>query len=72
MVLLTDGFFEATNAADQQFGSLSVEQFVCGHHQLPLDEFIKKLYQQVETHAAGQAQGDDLTAVVIKRTTDGG
>ena len=68
LVLTTDGFFEATNAADEEFGIEALEQFIRDHHQLPPAEFIDQLYSQVKSHAAGEEQGDDLTALVIKRT----
>jgi len=67
LVLTTDGFFEAANAADEQFGIDAVEQFIRDHYQLPPDDFIKRLHQQVKAHSAGQEQADDLTALVIKR-----
>ncbi len=70
LVLTTDGFFEAVNAADEQFGIQAVEQFIREHHQLPPDEFIQKLYQEVRAHTAGEAQADDLTALVIKRSAE--
>lgn len=71
LVLTTDGFFEAANSADEQFGIPRVEAFVRSQHQLPPKELIDRLYQEVTAHAAGEAQGDDLTAVVIKRVGDG-
>lgn len=67
LVLTTDGFFEATNSKDEQYGIEALEQFIHENHQLPPEEFIKQLYRQVNKHAAGQAQEDDLTALVIKR-----
>jgi serine phosphatase RsbU (regulator of sigma subunit) len=68
LALMTDGFFEATNAEDQQFGIHNIEQFILGHHHLPPDAFIRSLYQQVKTHVAGEPQGDDLTALIVKRS----
>lgn len=72
LVLTTDGFFEATNTASEQFGTEALEQFVRDHHQLAPDEFIAQLYQQVRAHMAGAQQGDDLTALVIKRSVSRG
>jgi len=68
LVLTTDGFFEATNAAGEQLGIQALERVIRDHHQLPPDELIEQLCRQVETHAAGESQGDDLTAVVIKQS----
>ncbi|TWU06576.1 Phosphoserine phosphatase RsbU [Symmachiella macrocystis] len=72
LVLTTDGFFEATNSADEPYGIETLEQFIRDHHSLPPDEFIQRLYQDVEKHVAGEVQADDLTALVIKRTTNPG
>lgn len=66
LVITTDGFFEAANPAGELFGIEAVERFIRDNHLLHPDEFIQKLYQQVEAHAAGQPQGDDLTALVIQ------
>jgi serine phosphatase RsbU (regulator of sigma subunit) len=68
LVLTTDGFFEAVNAADEQFGIQAVERFIREHHRLSPDDFIHQLYRQVEAHVAGQQQADDLTALVIKKS----
>jgi sigma-B regulation protein RsbU (phosphoserine phosphatase) len=70
LVLITDGFFEAVNDANEQFGIPAVEQFIREHHQLSPAELIRELYERVKTHAAGQEQGDDMTALVIKRSTN--
>ena len=37
------------------------------HHALPAAEFIDLLHRAVVEFAAGTRQGDDLTAVVVKR-----
>ena len=70
LVLTTDGFFEAANAADEQFGIRALEQFVRERHHLPPNEFIQQLYQQVKAHTAGTEQADDMTALVIKRSVE--
>jgi hypothetical protein len=70
LVLITDGFFEATNAADEQYGIDALERFIRENHRRTPDEFIGRLYRQVKKHADGEAQADDLTALVIKRIVD--
>ncbi len=69
LVLTTDGFFEATNDSDEQFGIKALEDFVREHHHLSPEALIQLLYQKVQEHVAGERQGDDLTALVIKRLT---
>jgi len=67
LVLTTDGFFEWSNAAHEQFGIQRLEAFVAAHgHEAP-STFISKLHAAVVAHAGDQAQPDDLTAVIVKR-----
>lgn len=68
LVLTTDGFFEAANSQDEQFGVQALEQFIRDYHQLSPDVWIAELYRRVKKHTAGEAQADDLTALVIKRS----
>lgn len=70
LIITTDGFFEASNPSGEQFGIEAVEDFVRQNHNLPPDEFINTLYREVEQHMAGEEQGDDLTALVIKRAVE--
>lgn len=70
LALMTDGFFEASNAADEQFGTAAVEEFLRERHALAPREFIAELYDRVKSHAGDQEQGDDLTALVVKRVDD--
>ncbi|MHC5024423.1 MAG: SpoIIE family protein phosphatase [Planctomycetota bacterium] len=69
LVLLTDGFFEWANAEGEQFGIRRLEAFVRDHQQLPAEELIQALHHAVLEHAGGTEQGDDLTMVVVRRTT---
>ena len=70
LLITTDGFFEASNSAGEQFGITAVEQFLRENHQLEPDRFIHSLYTQVDAHCGGEPQGDDLTALVIKRVVE--
>jgi serine phosphatase RsbU (regulator of sigma subunit) len=68
LVLTTDGFFEWSNDGGEQFGIKRLEKFVASHaHETPAT-FIKSLHAEVVAHAAGTAQPDDLTVVIVKRT----
>ena len=67
LVLLTDGLFEWTNAADEQFGSERVTELVHRHRDASAAELIDMLYRAVVEFSGGTPQGDDLTAVIIKR-----
>lgn len=68
LVLTTDGFFEWSNDRGEQFGIKRLEAFVAAHAQDPPSRFINALHAEVVTHAAGRAQPDDLTVVIVKRT----
>jgi phosphoserine phosphatase RsbU/P len=67
LVLLTDGFFEWSRADGEQFGEERVREIMRRNHALPAAEFIDLLHRAVVDFAAGTRQGDDLTAVVVKR-----
>ena len=67
LVLLTDGFFEWSRPDGEQFGEERVREIMRRHHDLPATEFIDLLHRAVVEFAAGTRQGDDLTAVVVKR-----
>ena len=66
LLLLTDGFFEWSNRADQHYGMTRLEQFVGEHHALKPEQFIKALHDDVLAFSEGTPQEDDLTAVVLK------
>jgi serine phosphatase RsbU (regulator of sigma subunit) len=68
LVLTTDGFFEWANPQREQYGTERLVEFLRTKHDLPPEAFIEALHQAVVAHAGGTEQGDDLTAVVIKKT----
>jgi serine phosphatase RsbU (regulator of sigma subunit) len=67
LVLITDGFFEWANAANEQYGAERVEAAIRARHGEAPSAIIDGLYEDVLRHAGGTAQADDLTAVVVKR-----
>jgi sigma-B regulation protein RsbU (phosphoserine phosphatase) len=68
LVLTTDGFFEWPNPSGEQYGTTRLVEFLQAKHQLEPQKFIDELHQAVLAHADGTVQGDDLTAVIIKKT----
>lgn len=67
MAVVTDGFLEALNDSQEQFGTARLcELLVCCRH-LPAEEIIQALRQAVVEFTGREAQADDLTAVVVKR-----
>lgn len=67
LVLLTDGFYEAANSANEQYGEERAIEFIRRHDNLPLTELIEALHADIVEFTAGQKQADDLTAVVARR-----
>jgi len=67
LALLTDGFYEAVNPADEQFGEARVAAFLRQRGTMPLDRLVAELYAEVQRFTQGRPQADDLTAVLIRR-----
>ncbi|QOJ14472.1 MAG: SpoIIE family protein phosphatase [Planctomycetia bacterium] len=71
LVLLTDGFFEAANAAGELFGEERVTRVVHQHGGAASTALIAALRGQVQAFGGSDRFADDLTAVVLRRC-DGG
>jgi phosphoserine phosphatase len=67
LVLVTDGFFEWTNAGDEDFGFDRLKEAIRKARDLDAAEVISSLHETVKQFTGGVAQQDDLTAVVLKR-----
>ena len=66
-VITTDGFFEAASPSGEEFGVERMMELLARSRDLPAAEMITNLRQAVLEFTAGRPQGDDLTAVVIRR-----
>ncbi len=66
-VLLTDGFFETASPAGELFGEARVIDFLQHHADMPLEEMIEGLHDEIRRFSHDAPQGDDLTAVLIRR-----
>jgi serine phosphatase RsbU (regulator of sigma subunit) len=67
LVLVTDGFFEWENAANEDFGIARLHDAIRTARNLPASQIISRLHEAVLHFAGGTRQMDDLTAVVVKR-----
>jgi serine phosphatase RsbU (regulator of sigma subunit) len=67
LVLLTDGFFEQPNVSGQRFGLDRLRASIRRHAGHPPAAMIQALHADVLAFAGGAPQGDDLTAVVLRR-----
>jgi len=66
-VILTDGLFEAVNAAGEQFGIGRICDIIRAGRDLPAREMIARIRAAVAEWAGDLPQADDLTAVIIRR-----
>lgn len=66
LVMLTDGFEEATAPDGMPFGVNRALALVREHCNRTSEEIVEALYRGVRAYAQGEAQLDDLTAVVVK------
>ena len=62
--LYTDGFIDAVNDEDNRFGDDGLEQAVAIFRQLPSQDFIDKLIEQVDNFAGTTPQFDDMTGLI--------
>jgi phosphoserine phosphatase len=67
VVLITDGFFEWTNARDEDFGFERLHAAIRAARDCSPDRLIARLHEAVTAFSGGTPQNDDLTAVVLKR-----
>ena len=67
VLLITDGFFEWENKAQEQFGTNRLAELLCRFGNREPEVIIAELYDSVRKFSQGTPQKDDLTAVLIKR-----
>jgi serine/threonine protein phosphatase PrpC len=68
LVLVTDGFFEWANAQEESFGLQRMQNVIRISKDKTSRELISDLHQAVISFS-GDTKQDDLTAVIIKRTS---
>ncbi len=68
LLMVTDGFMEAHNAAGDQFGISRLSASLAAHADGPITEIVTRIDSEVRTFAGAQPQADDMTAVIIRRT----
>ncbi|MBK8270741.1 MAG: SpoIIE family protein phosphatase, partial [Planctomycetes bacterium] len=66
-ILVTDGYFEWKNPANEQFGIERILDLTRKNRDLPADEMIRLLNESVLSFAQGTCQADDLTALIVKK-----
>jgi len=66
VVLLTDGASEASDPAGEQLGLERLIEYARAHRTEPAQQLADGLCQYARTFTGGQAQQDDIAAVVLK------
>ncbi|MGD8358426.1 MAG: SpoIIE family protein phosphatase [Lysobacterales bacterium] len=70
LVLLSDGVYEYESRQGVPFGEDRVGELLKYHHRLPAAELAKQILGAVFDHGKGVAQQDDITVVLVRRTTE--
>ena len=68
VAVISDGIFEATDAAGTQFGTERVTEIIVRDHDRSPTEIIASLRAAVETFTGGAPAADDRTGIIIKAT----
>lgn len=69
VLLLTDGFWECNNAAGDMLGIGSIIRLVTASCRPTAAELMERLIAETIRFTNGSPQADDLTAVILKRTS---
>ncbi len=67
LIVATDGFFEAVNAAGEQFGNGRLCQCIRKYRDQPAETIIEVLRTVVCEFCGSTGQADDQTAIIVKR-----
>lgn len=67
LVLYTDGITEAMNVEEEMFGEERLEELLVAHRHKSARDIEEHVYTEIRDFAAGAAQADDLTMVIVKR-----
>ncbi|MGE5810423.1 MAG: PP2C family protein-serine/threonine phosphatase, partial [Ignavibacteria bacterium] len=66
IVLYTDGISEAMNDKGEEFSEENLEKLAVNSSQHSAQDILIKIQKEVQYFAAGTAQSDDLTLVILK------
>jgi len=65
LFLFTDGVTEAFTKEHDAYGEHRLEDFLLNQRSLPIEDLVKGLLKDVNAHANGAAQSDDITLLTI-------
>jgi sigma-B regulation protein RsbU (phosphoserine phosphatase) len=69
LCVYSDGFNEATNADEQEFGLDRLEQALVSRLSLTARDLSDELFREVALFARGVPQYDDQTLLIVRRET---
>jgi phosphoserine phosphatase len=70
LALISDGLYERTDPDNREFGQERVAEVVRRCHALPASGLCDELMRAADAFAAGTAQPDDITIVLVRRLAD--
>lgn len=69
LLMYTDGFSEAQDIHGKEYGEESLTEFFIANKQLSATDFMMEMVNEIKNYSDGFYQNDDLTLVVIKKTS---
>jgi serine phosphatase RsbU (regulator of sigma subunit) len=66
LVMYTDGFLDALNSNEEQFGEERLREAVCSSLWMSATEICQNVVDQLDTFSGGNPQWDDMTVMVVK------
>jgi sigma-B regulation protein RsbU (phosphoserine phosphatase) len=70
LVAYTDGVTEALRSDETEFGVLGLKSALAKLRKRPAQEIANGVLKAIDSFAAGEAQFDDITLIVLKRLPD--
>jgi sigma-B regulation protein RsbU (phosphoserine phosphatase) len=69
VALITDGVFERTNAAQEEFGVDRVVEVIRRLERAPVAEVVQAIVDACDAFAGGAPQADDMTLLLVRRNS---
>jgi sigma-B regulation protein RsbU (phosphoserine phosphatase) len=68
LLIYSDGYSEAMNRGFEEFGEDRLLEAAQRHRDLPAEELINRIGEEVNQHCAGTPQTDDMTMIAVRAT----
>ena len=69
IVLYTDGYTEANNRLNEEYGKERMQEFIKENRSLETSKFLHLLNEDVKNFCQGTEQFDDMTSIIIRKTS---